>query len=248
MAIFGAVGVAFSGTIVTLYLFYEVITVFTYPLVAHHQDAEGYNGARKYLVYLMTYHLGVDGLSLYMVLLTALMLPLTVLGSWTYISKRVKEFHFCLLLMTSACIGVFTALDFVLFYVFWEAMASDLTEGIEVQYHFSLLDGPTRLVLRLIVPHDAPDVPSIAAIYPGANWHECECFDFYGIRFVGHPDLHRLLLPEDFEGHPLLKAPEARRSLGELMPSSYCRACGLAEPDTPAAASAPAVKTGPSDA
>ena len=70
----------------------------------------------------MTYHLGVDGLSLYMVLLTALMLPLTVLGSWTYISKRVKEFHFCLLLMTSACIGVFTALDFVLFYVFWEAM------------------------------------------------------------------------------------------------------------------------------
>ena len=128
------------------------------------------------------------------------------------------------------------------------AMASDLTEGIEVQYHFSLLDGPTRLVLRLIVPHDAPDVPSIAAIYPGANWHECECFDFYGIRFVGHPDLHRLLLPEDFEGHPLLKAPEARRSLGELMPSSYCRACGLAEPDKPAATSAPAAKTDASDA
>ncbi len=53
VAIFGAVGVAFSGSIVTLYLFYEVITVFTYPLVAHHQDTEGYNGARKYLVYLM---------------------------------------------------------------------------------------------------------------------------------------------------------------------------------------------------
>ncbi|EHJ49430.1 NADH dehydrogenase (quinone) [Solidesulfovibrio carbinoliphilus subsp. oakridgensis] len=53
VAIFGAVGVAFSGTIATLYLFYEVITVFTYPLVAHHQDAEGYHGARKYLVYLM---------------------------------------------------------------------------------------------------------------------------------------------------------------------------------------------------
>jgi NADH-quinone oxidoreductase subunit M len=70
----------------------------------------------------MTYHLGVDGLSLYMILLTALMLPLCVMGSWTYISKRVKEFHFCLLLMTSACIGVFAALDFVLFYVFWEAM------------------------------------------------------------------------------------------------------------------------------
>ena len=70
----------------------------------------------------MSYHMGVDGLSLYMILLTALMLPLCVLGSWTYISKRVTEFHFCLLLMTSACIGVFAALDFVLFYVFWEAM------------------------------------------------------------------------------------------------------------------------------
>lgn len=53
LAIFGAVGVAFAGSIVTLYLFYEVITVCTYPLVAHHQDEEGYQGARKYLVYLM---------------------------------------------------------------------------------------------------------------------------------------------------------------------------------------------------
>jgi multicomponent Na+:H+ antiporter subunit D len=53
IAIFGAVGVAFASNIFTLYLFYEVITVFTYPLVAHHQDAEGFAGARKYLVYLM---------------------------------------------------------------------------------------------------------------------------------------------------------------------------------------------------
>ncbi|PKU26146.1 monovalent cation/H+ antiporter subunit D family protein [Telmatospirillum siberiense] len=53
IAIFGALGVAFAANIFTLYLFYEVITVFTYPLVAHHQDAEGFAGARKYLVYLM---------------------------------------------------------------------------------------------------------------------------------------------------------------------------------------------------
>ena len=52
-AIFGAQGVSFSGNVFTLYLFYEVITMFTYPLVAHHQDADGYNGARKYIVYLM---------------------------------------------------------------------------------------------------------------------------------------------------------------------------------------------------
>ncbi|KAB1443492.1 monovalent cation/H+ antiporter subunit D family protein [Pseudodesulfovibrio senegalensis] len=53
VAIFGAMGVAFAANVFTLYLFYEVITVFTYPLVAHHQDTDGFSGARKYIVYLM---------------------------------------------------------------------------------------------------------------------------------------------------------------------------------------------------
>ncbi len=53
LAIFGAQGVALSGNVFTLYLFYEIITIFTYPLVAHHQDEEAYSGARKYIVYLM---------------------------------------------------------------------------------------------------------------------------------------------------------------------------------------------------
>ncbi len=70
----------------------------------------------------LSYQLGLDGISLLMVLLTVLLLPLCVLCSWRYIGKRIKEFHFCLLLMTGACVGVFVALDFVLFYVFWEAM------------------------------------------------------------------------------------------------------------------------------
>jgi NADH-quinone oxidoreductase subunit M len=70
----------------------------------------------------LTYSLGVDGISLLMVLLTVALLPLCVLCSWNYISKRIKEFHIVLLLMTSACVGVFVALDFVLFYLFWEAM------------------------------------------------------------------------------------------------------------------------------
>jgi NADH-quinone oxidoreductase subunit M len=70
----------------------------------------------------LNYALGVDGISFLMILLTVVLLPLCVLCSWSYISSRLKEFHFCLLLMTSACIGVFAALDFVLFYLFWEAM------------------------------------------------------------------------------------------------------------------------------
>lgn len=70
----------------------------------------------------LSYYLGVDGISLLMVLLTVAILPLCVLCSWTYIKQRAKEFNICLLFMTSACVGVFCALDFVLFYVFWEAM------------------------------------------------------------------------------------------------------------------------------
>ena len=52
LSIFGAIGVAFSANLFTMYLFYEVVSICTYPLVAHHQDKEGYSGARKYIVYL----------------------------------------------------------------------------------------------------------------------------------------------------------------------------------------------------
>jgi NADH-quinone oxidoreductase subunit M len=68
------------------------------------------------------YCLGVDGISLLLVLLTTLIMPLCVLASWRYIQTRLKEFMICLLLMETAMIGVFCALDFVLFFVFWEAM------------------------------------------------------------------------------------------------------------------------------
>jgi NADH-quinone oxidoreductase subunit M len=70
----------------------------------------------------LEYYLGVDGISVLMVWLTVGILPLCVLCSWSYIENRVKEFHFCLLFMSAACLGVFASLDFVLFYVFWEAM------------------------------------------------------------------------------------------------------------------------------
>ena len=68
------------------------------------------------------YTVGVDGISLWLVLLTTLVMPLCVLASWTYIQTRIKEFLAALLLMETAMLGVFCALDFVLFFVFWEAM------------------------------------------------------------------------------------------------------------------------------
>jgi len=68
------------------------------------------------------YHVGLDGISVLMVGLTLIIFPLCILCSWSSISKRIKEFHFCLLLLSSACVGVFSALDLVLFYLFWEAI------------------------------------------------------------------------------------------------------------------------------
>jgi len=68
------------------------------------------------------YQLGMDGISLFMVLLTTLLLPLMVLGSWTYIRDRKRGFYASLLALTSGVVGVFVALDMFLFYVFWEVM------------------------------------------------------------------------------------------------------------------------------
>ncbi|HON85744.1 MAG TPA: NADH-quinone oxidoreductase subunit M [Syntrophorhabdaceae bacterium] len=72
--------------------------------------------------YNIHYVLGIDGITIFLILLTTLLTPICVLCSWTAIKERVKEFMFCLLIMECAMIGVFCALDFILFYIFWEAM------------------------------------------------------------------------------------------------------------------------------
>ena len=70
----------------------------------------------------INYTVGVDGISILLVVMTALIMPFCVLASWSYIKVRVKPFMICLLVMETAMIGVFVALDFVLFYILWEAM------------------------------------------------------------------------------------------------------------------------------
>jgi NADH-quinone oxidoreductase subunit M len=68
------------------------------------------------------YRVGLDGISLFMVLLTTFLLPLSVLGSWTYIQKREKAYYAMLLALTTGVVGVFVSMDMFLFYVFWEMM------------------------------------------------------------------------------------------------------------------------------
>ncbi len=70
----------------------------------------------------IAYHLGIDGISLFMVLLTTFTMPLAVLGSWNYIKEREGPFYALMLVLTTGMLGVFVALDLFVFYVFWEIM------------------------------------------------------------------------------------------------------------------------------
>ena len=78
-------------------------------------------------------------------------------------------------------------------------------EQMEVVYDYCDTADFSRVVIRARIPRATPELPTISRVFPGADWHERETHDFFGITFVGHPDLSPLLLPEDADYHPLLK-------------------------------------------
>ncbi len=80
-----------------------------------------------------------------------------------------------------------------------------LEPRFEVNYHLVSIPRAKRLRLQVRLSSNDPVVDSLVPVWPGANWLEREIFDLFGIRFNGHPDLRRILLPEDWEGYPLRK-------------------------------------------
>jgi len=75
----------------------------------------------------------------------------------------------------------------------------------EVVYNLYSIKYRHQIRIRAQVPDDNPSISSVVPIWAGANWHERECYDMFGITFNGHPDLRRILMPEDWEGNPLRK-------------------------------------------
>lgn len=77
-----------------------------------------------------------------------------------------------------------------------------------VAYELLSVEHHHRLRVKVGLPGDDPTIPSVVDMFPTADWHERETFDFFGVIFEGHPDLRRILLPDTWEGHPLRKTED----------------------------------------
>ena len=100
----------------------------------------------------------------------------------------------------------------------------------EMVYHFLNTRTGYRLRAKVWVAESAPEIASLVALWPAANYLERECWDMYGVKFTGHPDLRRILMYDEFEGHPLrkdypvqgkqprvrLRAPEVRNTAVDM--------------------------------
>ncbi|MDX3454289.1 NADH-quinone oxidoreductase subunit C [Streptomyces sp. ME02-8801-2C] len=90
-------------------------------------------------------------------------------------------------------------------YFDWLSAVDEPGTGFRIAAHVVALTPVRRLLVRTTVPHESPVLPSLVNVYAGAAWHERETHEMFGVRFEGHPGLDHLLLPENFEGHPLRK-------------------------------------------
>ena len=116
--------------------------------------------------------------------------PITVQvppAQWLDVARLVKDTLGC------AYFNFLTAID-------WKE------QGLEVVAWLDNLDANLSVQLRTRLGPGQTACASLVPVYAGANWMERECYDMFGVRFAGHPDMRRILLDHDWEGHPLLKS------------------------------------------
>src|SRR5262249_48666732 len=119
-------------------------------------------------------------------------------GEWTVLAAKPRIVEMCRFLRGDAELQMVYLVD--LFAIHW--LEQEYEHEIVILVHSFRRNERLRLKVRL-VPGEA--MPTLTEIHPGAEWHEREAFDLVGVRFEGHPDLRRILMPEDFDGHPLRK-------------------------------------------
>jgi len=84
-------------------------------------------------------------------------------------------------------------------------MLLEYPERFAVVYQLTSIENNARLRVKAYVPEDPCEIASVASLWHSANWGEREAYDFFGVIFKGHPDLKRILMPDNYEGHPLRK-------------------------------------------
>ena len=132
-----------------------------------------------------------------------------VLGTMTYAGQvsvmlrkdRIKDT--CLYLRDEPLLKMDHLADLAA--VDYSAYPGDSGPRFEVVYNLISTVYRHRIRLKVRLPEEDPRIDTVASVWHTANWHEREAYDLMGITFDGHPDLRRILLPEDWEGHPLRK-------------------------------------------
>lgn len=146
----------------------------------------------RWLGYGLNYHVGIDGLSLFLVLLTTFLVPIAILSSWKYIDKKVKEYLIFMLMLETGIIGVFVALNLFLFYVFWEAML------IPMYFLIGVWGGPRRIyaTLKFVLFTMLGSLLMLVAIfvlystyYKATGVYSFNLFDYYNLIINPHLQL-----------------------------------------------------------
>jgi NADH-quinone oxidoreductase subunit C len=101
--------------------------------------------------------------------------------------------------------GAFARHDLGCLYFNWLTAVDGKEQGLEVLCRVENLPARVALMMRTKLPPGDAHCPTLTGLYRGADWMERECYDLLGVVFDGHPDLRRILLPQDWEGHPLRK-------------------------------------------